>query len=231
MIKNSNLKLGHKQRIISKFKKSNFIGWHDYEILEMVLFYAIPRKDTKEISKNLIKKFKTINQIINADENKLKEIEGLGDYSIAFLKMLKELFVKLSFEKFNSDVEDKVIINSTKSAYNIFKFLIGSSKDEQFAVIYLDNSNKIINYEIIATGTINEVAVYPRNLIEKVLNNNAMGIIIAHNHPSGELEPSDFDIELTENIKKSLISIDVILLDHLIVSETKFFSFNENKYL
>ncbi|MDR0675618.1 MAG: hypothetical protein LBF97_01070, partial [Elusimicrobiota bacterium] len=184
------------------------------------------------IAKNLLTRFKTINNIINADTKILKEIKGVSNYTISYLKILKELFIKLSFENIKkNDTSFTEVINTTESAYKLFKFLIGSSKDEKFAVIYLDNANKILNYEIIANGTVNEVTIYPRNLIEKILQNNAMGIIISHNHPTKELEPSQFDKDLTENIKNSLMSIDVSLLDHLIVSDEGFFSFAENQLL
>ena len=145
------------------------------------------------------------------------------------MKTLKEFYIKLTFEKSNK--ENKSIIDSISSAFNIFRFLIGSLKEENVGIIYLDNSNKMLNYEIFTQGTINEVFIYIRSLVEKVLKNNAAGIIIAHNHPTGELLPSDEDVELTNKIKNSLELVDVMLLDHLIVSEMNYFSFSENNLL
>lgn len=220
---------GHRKRVIEKFKNFGFSGWYDYEILEMLLFYTIPRRDTKKIAKDLILNFKNFFNIINAKEENLKKIEGIGDYTVSFFKALKEFYVKLIFEKSNE--ENKNIIDNISSAFNIFRFLLGSLKEENIGVIYLDNSNKMLNYEIITKGTISEVFLYTRTFIERVLKNNAAGVIISHNHPTGEISPSDEDIDLTNKLKNSLELVDVVLLDHLIVSKTNYFSFSENNLL
>lgn len=228
------LVLGHRQRVVQKFTKSGFLGWHEYEILEMALFYAIPRKDTKDIAKKLLLKFGSLNDILNADEKALKELDGISGYTTSFLKFLKELFIKLSEKNLINDFSNSnnsVIINSTESAYNFLKFLIGSNKDEEFVIIFLNNKNSVIAYESLSKGTIDHVAVYPRKLLERVLHHNAVGLILSHNHPSGDLEPSIFDKEMTTNFKYILTGIEVQLLDHLIVSNDGYFSFSENGLL
>lgn len=226
---------GHRKRVLEKFKKTGFLGWHDYEILEMALFYAIPRRDTKDMAKQLLKEFGSLNNILKADEKSITAFCGISNYSSSFFRFLNELFIRLSeknlVEDFKKAGKDIAIINSTESAYNFLKFLIGSSKDEEFVIIFLNNRNLVIAYETLSRGTIDEVAIYPRKLIERVLHHNAVGIILAHNHPSGEMEPSDFDMQMTKNFKDILLTIEVQLLDHLIVSEDGSFSFSKNGLL
>jgi DNA repair protein RadC len=234
-LNDENFVAGHRQRVFQKFTKSGFLGWHDYEILEMALFYTIPRKDTKEIAKILLKKFGSISNILDADPKDLIEIKGISVYSASFFKFLKTFFIKLSEENlvknFKMINENLNVINSTESAYNFLKFLIGANKDEEFVIIFLDNKNGIIGYESLSKGTIDEVVVYPRKLVERVLHHNAVGIILAHNHPSGDLQPSDMDKAITVNFKNVLMAIEVTLLDHLIISKNGFFSFNQHGLL
>lgn len=159
------------------------------------------------------------------------EIKGIASYSVCYLKFLGSLFVKLSEQKLVKDfsnTEDISVINSSESAYNFLKFLIGSKKDKEFIIIFLNNKNCVIANESLSRGTIDEVSVYPRKLIERVLYHNAVDIILAHNHPSGDLEPSDFDKQMTINFQNILSTIEVQLLDHLIVSKDEFFSFTEH---
>ena len=221
---------GHRKRVMEKYQKAGFKSWYDYEILELALFYILPRVDTKPIAKRLVDKFGSINGIINAEEKYLQEIEGIAEYSITFLRFLRDFCLRVSEEKlFDKDATiTSNILDSSEKVFQFLKLLIGAKSEEEFILIFLNNQNKVIAFETLAQGVANEVFVYPRKVVEKVLYYNAVAVILAHNHPSGDLTPSDFDIDFTNKIKLTLELMDIILLDHLIISNSSFFSFTEH---
>ncbi|MCP4481528.1 MAG: RadC family protein [bacterium] len=224
---------GHRRRIIAKYRVSGIKSWHDYEILEMALFYGLPRVDTKPMAKKLLSKFSTLNGVINADNQYLEEVEGIGEYACNFLHFLRDFCLKISEETLSENKESGTnncdqYLDSSEKVFNFLKLLIGHKKEEKFVIIFLNSNNKVVGFEVLAEGTANEVFIYPRKVVERVLYYHAVAVILAHNHPTGNLEPSDFDIEFTNKIKLMLELIDVILLDHLIIHHSSFFSFTEH---
>jgi DNA repair protein RadC len=218
---------GHRQRIKSKFRESGISGWHDYEILELILSYAIPRKDTKPIAKNLIEKFENLNNVINADIKDLIEVKGISEHTAIFIHLFKDISLKL-LEKKMYTIN---LVSSPDTAYDYLKIIIGNSSDENFIAIFLNHRNLVIASEILQKGTIDEAVVYPRKVVERALYHHAANIVISHNHPAGSLEPSVDDIKVTKQIKDALKTIDIGLLDHIIVTKNGYYSFREHDKL
>lgn len=219
--------LGHRQRLKEKFIKTNFSNWQDYEILEFALTFVIPRKDTKTIAKNLIKKFGSLKQVLQTDVEKLYEIEGIKNHSAIFIKFLKEFCSKYS----QLQMESKEKISSPLDVLNFFQTNIGSSKDEIIYALFLNASNKILAHCPVSSGVVNRSAMYPRKIAELALKHNATSVIIAHNHPGGSCKPSQNDIIATDAVIKALKTVDIILLDHLIVTGNGYYSFKDNNLI
>lgn len=215
---------GHRQRIKERFLRSGLKDWKDYEILELALTFAVARKDTKQTAKQLIEKFGSLKNVLNTDIEKLKEIKGIKDHAAFFISFLKNFAVKYS----ELELAEKEKISSPSDTVVFLKTLIGSSKDEIFYAIFMNASNKILFYDEINRGVVNKSAVYPRKIVELALKNNATSVIIAHNHPGGGCKPSQNDIIATEAVLKALKTVDVSLLDHIIVTDKNYYSFKDN---
>ena len=207
-----------------KYKTAGFKGWLDYEILEFVLFYAIPRKDTKPIAKALLKKFKTIRGVLDADKKELKKIEGISEHLSIFLNFLKDIAVRY----LEDGLYKKDLLSSPDLVFNYLKASVGSSVDEEFKAIFLNSRNRLLAIETIQKGTVNKSAVYPRKIVERALYNHAVGVIVAHNHPGGGIKPSADDSKVTRAIREALKTVDINLLDHIIIGNDGYFSFREN---
>ena len=232
--KTKNNAKGHRERVRKKFLENGFNGLEDYEILELLLFYVIPRKDTKAIAKELIKKFKTLANVLKADTLELKTINGLGDVAITFLKMIgalpariykDELKNKKLFKENNS--ENKYKITDKEVLLSFLRNKIGYEDVEKFYVIYLSSSNEVIAFEESSSGTLDRSSIYPREIYKRVIMENAKSIIIAHNHPSGNTCPSKCDIDITNEIAKGLKNFGALLLEHIIITRDSYFSFLE----
>lgn len=220
-----NLGEGHRERLRKRYIKSGLEGFNDYEVLELLLTYSIARKDVKPIAKELIKKFGTIDEIAKSDMKSLLEVDGIGEGSAVFLKLIGDIALTLYREK----IEDKDIL-TIKSKNSLLSYLrgeIGYSPREEFKILFLDSSNKLIASETLFYGTIDKSAIYPREIVERVIKNRAKSVIFAHNHPSGSISPSKKDIELTQYMYDSLKLLEIRLLDHIIITKNSYFSFLE----
>ncbi|MBW9310182.1 DNA repair protein RadC [Fusobacterium nucleatum] len=221
---------GHRERIKEKFLKNGIDGFAEYEILELLLTYCIPRKDTKPIAKELLNKFKSLDNIFKADFDKLSAIDGLGKNSIAFLKLIGDLpSIIYKDELKNKKLVDKETLKISNKDI-LLKYLrnkIGYEEIEKFYVLYLSSSNEVIEFEENSVGTLDRSSVYPREIYKKIINLNAKSIILAHNHPSDNITPSKCDIELTNEIAKGLKNFGALLIEHIIITKNSYFSFLE----
>ena len=221
---------GHRERIREKFLKNGIDGFAEYEILELLLTYCIPRKDTKPIAKELLNKFKSLDNVFKADFDKLSAIDGLGKNSIAFLKLIGDLpSIIYKDELKNKKLVDKETLKISNKDI-LLKYLrnkIGYEEIEKFYVIYLSSSNEVIEFEENSIGTLDRSSVYPREIYKRVINLNAKSIILAHNHPSDNITPSKSDIELTNEIAKGLKNFGALLIEHIIITKNSYFSFLE----
>jgi len=228
--KTKNNAKGHRERVRKKFLENGFNGLEDYEVLELLLFYVIPRKDTKAIAKELIKKFKTLANVLKADTLELKTVNGLGDVAITFLKMMGALPEKIYEDKLKNQKlikDDKNKITGKEVLLSFLRNKIGYEDVEKFYVIYLSSSNEVIAFEESSSGTLDRSSIYPREIYKRVIMENAKSIIIAHNHPSGNTCPSKCDIDITNEIAKGLKNFGALLLEHIIITRDSYFSFLE----
>ena len=228
--KTKNNAKGHRERVRKKFLENGFNGLEDYEILELLLFYVIPRKDTKAIAKELIKKFKNLANVLKADTLELKTIDGLGDVAITFLKMMGALPEKIYKDELKNQKlikDDKNKITDKEVLLSFLRNKIGYEDVEKFYVIYLSSSNEVIAFEESSSGTLDRSSIYPREIYKRVIKENAKSIIIAHNHPSGNTCPSKCDIDITNEIAKGLKNFGALLLEHIIITRDSYFSFLE----
>jgi DNA repair protein RadC len=223
--------LGHrkrlKQRFISSIQSNKAENIPDYEILEMLLFNAYPRIDTKPIAKELIDKIGSISAVLSSDVTTLSKEFKLSEGAIFSIKIVNEASLRL----LKSNITQKPIIQSWKSLLDYCKASLANEVKEQFRILFLDKKNKLIKEEIHQHGTIDQTPVYPREVVKRALDLNASALIIVHNHPSGDSSPSKSDIELTEQIEAGLKAVDIKLHDHLIIAGNGHFSFAGNGLL
>ncbi|MDP0507355.1 MAG: DNA repair protein RadC [Fusobacterium sp. JB019] len=222
--------LGHRERLRKRYLSSGYKSLLDYEVLELILTFVIPRKDTKELAKTLIKYFNTLEKVFKADTTVLSQFEGISERIAIYLKLLGDLNLysfedKIKKENLNLELKTK------NQLINYLKNNIGFDKNEAFKVLFLDSANRIISFETLFTGTIDKSAIYPRKILERVLFHNARSIIFAHNHPSGNTYPSRKDIELTKNMENFFKMVDVNIIDHIIIGKDSYFSFLEEGIL
>lgn len=215
--------LGHRQRMRERFLNAKIGTFPDYEILEMILSYAIPRKDTKFLAKELLLKFKSFSKVINAEKENLLSVKGVGENVLACFRAILESTYHLSKE----EVYNKPLLTSWQSLLDYSRFLIGKGYKENFMVFYLNNQNELIDEDFFDYGTVDEISIYPREITKRALFLNATALILAHNHPGGSCKASKADIEVTNNIIKVLNNFNIRLHDHIILTEKKYFSFKE----
>ncbi len=211
---------GHRQRLRKKFLISPKAVF-DYEILEMLLFSVFPRKDTKVLAKNLLSKFGSLKNAIFASEKEVKKVKGLGDSTVVFFALLKETFVRLSLQPLN----ERPIVSSDAHVIEYYRNVLSLEKKEQMRAMFISNSNKLIAEEQLQHGTVDQVNIYLREVVQKALDHGSSAVIVVHNHPSGNPTPSREDMIITENLKHSLEAVGIKLLDHIIIAENSTYSF------
>lgn len=216
--------LGHRKRLRERYVKNGYEALQDYEIIELLLTFVKQRVDTKPLAKQLIKKYGTIEEILKADIKDLKETEGVGDITAVFFNFIGDI-AACSFK--DKAEKQKISFRNKNQLISYLRNDIGFSKNEEFKVLFLNSVNEIIETEILFTGTIDKSAVYPRKILERALYHNARSIVFVHNHPSGNVSPSEKDIELTEEMKKFFKIVDINVLDHIIITKNSHFSFLE----
>lgn len=222
--KQDSLIAGHRKRLKDRFARSTLGSFDEYELLELLLFYTVPRKDTKPLAKKLIKKFGSIKAVFYADEASMKEVDGMTINIINYFKTLEDFFMRLS----RPSKQEGHILNNWSSVLNYCTLTMAFKKQEALRVLYLDRKNRLIYDENSQQGTVDQVAIYPREIVKTCINKSASAVILVHNHPSGDTTPSTEDIELTKKVSVALNSIGAILHDHIIVSYDKHFSFRAN---
>lgn len=219
--------LQHRQRLRERFQKAGVEGLHDYELLELLLTYAIPRKDVKPIAKELIKRFGSLSGVLDASQKELESVSGLGSISATLIRLVKELCGAYLAEQ----MKRRDVLSSPQAVVDFARAKLGGLPHESFMVIYLNTKNEVIEHEIVHEGTIDRAVIYPRRILEAALTHHAAGIILVHNHPSGHPEPSDEDKRLTRAIADAGRPMDIRVLDHIIIGKGDYFSFREERLL
>jgi DNA repair protein RadC len=218
---------GHRQRIKRKYLSAGLANWTDYEVLEFILSFSIERKDTKPSAKALIARFRTLGGVLEAAPPDLSSVEGITEHSAVLLKLFKDVAaLYLKGKTFAGDA-----ITSPESAIEYLTVLLKSVTDEEFHVLLLDTANRVLAIENIQKGTVNKSVVYPRKVVERALFNHAAGVILVHNHPGDTLRPSNDDQLATKAIQKALSTVDIPLLDHIIIARSGYYSWKEHGLL
>lgn len=215
--------IGHRQRLKERFVRSEGADMADYEAVELLLTYAIPRRDVKPLAKALIKEFGSFAGVVSAPMDRLLEVSGIKDNSAVLIKFIEFAAKKLSWQ--NLAFEDAPYITSTDSLIEFCRCSMGYSEVEVLRLIYVDSKLKVIGTEILQKGSLSSVNISPRDIVTKALKKNASGIIMVHNHPSGDPRPSKNDIEATKSVKLACDAVGVTLHEHIVITPSDFYSF------
>lgn len=208
-------KKGHRERLKTRFRKGGVKALADYELLELLLMMAIPRRDVKPLAKSLISEFGSYAEVISASPERLMEFNGVGENVVTALKLAEASAQMLSQGK----IMEKPVLSNWQALINYCTSQIAYKKNEQFRVLFLDRQNRLIADEKMQEGTIDHTPVYPREIIKRALELGSSAIILVHNHPSGDPTPSREDIEMTKKIAEAGKQLGVMLHDHLIISK------------
>jgi DNA repair protein RadC len=199
----------------------------DYELLEMLLYFAMPKGDTKPLAKALINRFGSFAGVLAAPQQTLLETRGLGPHSVAALKLVQAAAIRMS----RAEVMERPVLNNWDRLIDYLHAVMAREKIEQFRVLFLDPKNRLIADEAQARGTVNHTPVYPREVVKRALELHATALILVHNHPSGDPTPSRADIEMTREIRQAAAVLSITLHDHLIVGNGRFLSFRQEGLL
>lgn len=216
--------LGHRQRLKQKFLEGSPSSFSDYELLELVLFNSIPRKDVKPLAKKLLQEFGGLGGVISASEDKLLSVTGVTKSICINFLVINEILSRL----LQANVKKKNILSSWASLIDYLRITMGNCKTEQFRTLFLNKKNILIADELQTAGTIDQTPVYPREIIKRALFHEASAIILVHNHPSGNATPSRADIDLTNTIISACKTVGISVHDHVIITNDDFYSFKSN---
>ncbi|MBV7411031.1 DNA repair protein RadC [Maritimibacter sp. DP1N21-5] len=217
----------HRKRLRDRFMAGGAAALPDYELLELVLFRAIPRQDVKPLARALLDRFGDFNGVLSAPATRLLEIGGVGEAVIQELKIVEAAAHRLS----RARVMHRPIISSWDALLDYCRTTMAHRETEQFRVLYLDRKNVLMGDEEQSRGTVNHVPVYPREVVKRALELNASAMILVHNHPSGDPTPSQDDITMTARIRDAAGAMDITLHDHLIIGKEREVSFRADGYL
>lgn len=218
-VKKSNSNFGHRKRLREKFLQFGLSGFHDYEIVELLLTLGTPRRDCKPMAKDLIAKFGSLSAVLDAPVEELVEIKGVGSVNVFGLKLSQAVSEIYQKEK----VEVSLNLSSPSEIYSFLKEKIGKEHKEHFVVLFFDTKNNLI-VDNVSVGTLNASLAHPREIFQKAIANNASHVVVAHNHPSGDHTPSQEDIEITKRLIEAGNIIGITFVDHLVVSKNGYTS-------
>lgn len=218
---------GHRERVRRRFLDEGLDGFKDYEALEMLLFYAIPRQDTKVIAKRLIDQFGSLQAVFHTPPERLMQEAGLTEATAALIAMLPQLARKIEEQQAQENARIRSTLDAGRDVIAMFR----SRQDESVRILCLNASGKVVRRARIAEGDVNAVHFPIRKLVEEALACKAVSVILAHNHPGGTMAPSQEDLDATKAAKAALETVGIRLLDHLIVAGDNYCSLREEGYL
>jgi DNA repair protein RadC len=206
---------GHRERLRERFHGAGPDALSDYELLELALFAALPRRDTKPFAKALLKKFGSFAEVVHAPETRLREVEGIGDASITQLKLIAAAAGRIA----KGEIRRSIALSSWNDVIDYCRTGMAFADKEQFRILFLDKRNQLISDEVQQTGTVDHTPVYPREVIKRALELSATALILVHNHPSGDPTPSQADIHMTKAIIDIAGPLGISVHDHIIVGK------------
>jgi DNA repair protein RadC len=205
--------VGHRERLRERFRSAGPQALSDYELLELALFPALPRRDTKPLAKLLLKTFGSFAEVIHAPETRLREIEGIGDASITQLRLLAAAASRSA----RDEMKQRKSLSSWNDVIDYCRTSMAFADKEHFRILFLDKRNQLISDEVQQSGTVDHTPVYPREVIKRALELSATAVILVHNHPSGDPTPSQADIQMTRAIVDIAQPLGISVHDHIIV--------------
>ncbi len=218
---------GHRQRLKQRLVEHGLQSLADYEVLELLLTYALPRRDVKPLAKKLLEQFSSLKGVLDAPLEKLMEIDGVSTHTATLVVFSRSLIPRY----LNQDVIARDSITSPAQAGELCRSHLEGLADEHFFAIFLDNQHHVLAAETIHRGTVSMSAVYPRTVMERALYHKAAAVIVAHNHPGGSTSPSADDLAITRELQQAATSLGLRLLDHLIVAGPKVVSLQEEGHI
>ncbi|MFO7643506.1 MAG: DNA repair protein RadC [Desulfosarcina sp.] len=218
---------GHRKRLRDRFLKSGLDGFADYEVIELLLTLATPRKDCKEAAKAALDRFKSLQAVLDAEPADLCQVPGVGPTNLFGLKLVPAV----SRRYLKRHLEGKKALSNSRDLFDYLEHTIRDKKRECFVVIYLDAKNRVIADQTLFTGTVTASAVYPREVVKAALAHSAVAVIFAHNHPSGDPAPSADDVAITRKLIQACGVMGITVHDHLIIAAEGYFSFADQGYM
>ena len=216
--------LGHRERLKERFREAGSEAMPDYELLEMLLFRAIKRGDTKPLAKQLLARFGTFAEVLSAPPERLMEVKGVGEAVATEIKLVHAAAMRLM----RGQVINRPVLNTWSGILDYVRAAMAFHDTEQFRILFLDKKNQLIADEVQQQGTVDHTPVYPREVIKRALELSASAIVLVHNHPSGDPTPSLADIEMTKKIVDAGQRLSLVVHDHVIVGRKGHFSFRSN---
>ena len=218
---------GHRKRLRERFLINGLDGFLDYEIVELLLTLGTPRKDCKQMAKDAIQEFKGLHGVLDASLEELQRIKGIGPSNAFGIKLFQAVSERYAKEK----ISTKISLNSSIEVADFLRQKIGKEKKEHFFILMLDSRNRLIKDMDISIGILNANLIHPREVFKEVIDNSAASIILAHNHPSGDPEPSSEDVAITRRLEEAARIFDIEILDHVIVTRDTFVSLKEQNLM
>ncbi len=206
---------GHRERLRDRFRDVGADALSDYELLEMVLFRALPRRDVKPLAKPLIGKFGSFAETVHAPAARLREVDGLGEAAITEIKLIAAAASRVA----KGQLKQRTVLSSWSAVIEYCRAAMAFADKEQFRILFLDKRNQLIADELQQVGTIDHTPVYPREVVKRALELSATAIIMVHNHPSGDPTPSTADIQMTKSIIGIANPLGISVHDHIIVGK------------
>ncbi|WP_230374316.1 RadC family protein [Pontivivens ytuae] len=219
--------VNHRARLRARFMAGGADALPDYELLELVLFRAIPRRDVKPLAKALMARFGDFNAVISAPTARLTEVQGVGDAVVQELKIVEAAAHRLA----RAEVMGREVISSWDALVRYCRIVLSHAPTERFRILFLDRRNILIADEVQQSGTVDHVPVYPREVARRALELGASALILVHNHPSGDPTPSQADVDMTRTIEAALRPLDIVLHDHIVVGKGHEVSLRAGGYL
>jgi len=212
---------GHRRRLREKFLKSGLSGFHDYEVVELLLTLGSPRRDCKASAKEAVKKFRTLQGVLEASDAEIQQVKGIGPHNAFGVKLVQEV----AREYLKGKIVGKPVYQSAQDVFDYLYHSMKGLKKEVFKIMYLNSQNQILGIEDLFRGTVDGSFVAPREVIEGAIKYGASGLIFVHNHPSGNPEPSDNDREVTRDLVLAASTVQIRVLDHIVIGDGCYYSF------
>lgn len=223
---NKDIHKEHRERLRDRFRRDGLDGFTDFQVLELLLFFSIPRKDTNPIAHALIDRFGTLSQVLSAPLHELEKVEGIGPQSSTLLSLTRQISRSYGI----SEVSQDQILNSITKCGNYLKEYYRGKRDETVYALCLDAKCKLLGCVEVGSGSVNSSGLSVRRIIETAISLNATSVVLSHNHPSGIALPSHEDIVTTRRVAMALDAVDIVLADHIVVAENDFVSLLESNY-